>query len=461
MPFIRRKERNLNKPHRAPLTRKQKIWRVILLFFVIILVTLISYGAYLVASGSKAFEGGFSGQSLIKSLYGKEQLKGENEDRINILMMGMGGPNHPGGLLTDTLMIMSIRPSDKKVAILSVPRDLLVAIPGHGSDKINSAYADGYNDYYGKNCNKKNTSTCKESALGAAARLSVDTVSATLNIPIHYYVTVDFTGFEKMIDTLGGVDVYVDKAIYDPYFPDDAMKGYSPFRISVGQHHLDGKTALKYARSRETTSDFDRARRQQQIISATKDKAMSAGFLANPKKVADVVSTLGDSIKVSFTPSELKSFLDMISGVSTDDAITAVLTNGPDGLLTDFNNGIYYLKPKSGSFKEIQDFERNIFDEKKKESAKIEIQNASKTSGIGSVLARELEGGGYTISSITMAKQKSTKTVIYDFTGGNKKATIELLKSKLGSEVVASERKQGQTSDFRIVLGDDYKKKID
>lgn len=461
MPFIRKKEKISGKIGRSPLSRKKKIWRVALLFCGLILVTTVSYVAFLVASGSKAFENGLNGRSLIKSLYSKEQLKGQSEDRVNILLIGMGGPNHPGGLLTDSIMVMSIRPSDKKVAILSVPRDLLVSIPGHGSDKINSAYADGYNDYYEKNCNKKNASTCKDNALTAGSKLSVDTISKVLDIPIHYYITADFTGFEKVIDTLGGVDIYVDKAISDPTFPADDMVHYAPFKISVGQHHLDGKTALKYARSRETTSDFDRARRQQQIISAAKDKAMTAGFLTNPKKIADVASTLGESIRTSFAPSGLKTFLDMMSGISTDDAITAVLTNGPDGLLTDFNNGTYYLKPKSGNFKEIQNFERNIFDNKKKETAKIEIENASKTSGIGNLLAKDLQGNGYTISSITTAKQKSTKTVIYDFTSGSKKMTLDILKNKLNSEVIKSDRKPGQLSDIRIVLGDDYSKKLD
>ncbi len=454
--FLKKKQNprhNLKQSNKPP---KKKIWRIVIMALSLLLILVISYAAFLVASGSKVFEQGLGGQSLIKTFYGKEKLKGEDQDRINVLLMGMGGVNHPGGLLTDSIMVLSIRPSDKKVAILSIPRDLQVKVPGRGDDKINSAFYAGYNDYYTKQCNKKNASACQELALTAGARQSVDVVSGVLDIPIHYYITADFKGFEKVIDQLGGVDVYVEKTIYDPLFPDDAMKGYAPFKIKAGQHHLDGKTALKYARSRETTSDFDRAARQQKIVSAVKERAMKAGFLANPKKIADVTATLGNSIRLSLTPSETKSFLELISGISMDGAITEVLSNGPNGLLVDHNNGLYYLKPKSGNFKEIQNLAENIFDYKKKESARIEIQNGSAKSGLGGILAEELQKSGYTISSISVAKQKTANTVIYDLSGQSKKNTLEFLKNRLNAEIKTADKKDGETTDIRIIIGDDY-----
>jgi polyisoprenyl-teichoic acid--peptidoglycan teichoic acid transferase len=458
MSFIRKikKDEAVPMKHKT-MTRKKKIWRGVVLFFVVFLVVIVSYSAYLISTGSKMFENGLSGQSLIKSLYGKEDLKGENEDRINILLMGMGGSGHPGGLLTDSIMVLSIRPSDKKVAILSIPRDLYVKIEGHGSDKINSAYSDGYTDYYDKNCKKKATSACIDSAMTAGANLSASTVSNILNLPIQYYASADFSGFEKIIDLLGGVDVYVDKAIYDPYFPDDAMKGYSPFKISAGQHHLDGKTALKYARSRETTSDFDRAARQQKILSAAKDKAMTLGILSNPVKIADLVSTLGSSIKTNFTLSELKAFVQMMGDVKSGNIVTEVLSNGPDGLLTDFNNGTYYLKPKSGNFDQIQYLAKTIFNYEPKESATIEVQNGTSTTGLASKLAKQLQEDGYVITAIATAKQKSAKTIIYDYSSGSKKSTLVYLKNKLNAEVVTSTKEAGTSADIRVIIGENYK----
>ena len=458
--FLKKKQKpNSNVQHNDKKTKKKKVWRFIIIALASILVVFIAYVAFLVASGSKVFEQGLSGQSLIKTLYGGEKLKGEEQNRINILVMGMGGANHPGGLLTDSMMVISIRPSDKKIAILSIPRDLQVKVAGIGDAKINSAFSAGYNDYYSKQCNKKNATSCGELAMSAGAKQSADTVASTLAIPIHYYITADFKGFEKIIDQLGGIDVFVDKAIDDPAFPADDMVHYSRFKIKAGQQHLDGKTALKYARSRETTSDFDRASRQQKIISALKDKATTAGFLANPKKIADVVSTLGNSIRTSFTLSEMKSFTELLSGVSMNGAVTDVLSNGPNGLLVDYNNGTYYLKPKTGNFKEIQKFVANIFDPAQTpENPRVEILNGTTTSGLGSIMAKEIEKlDGYQIISIKTSTEKSAKTIIYDYSGGKNKNSLAELTAKYKASVV-TKTNPGSNIDFSILIGDDYKK---
>lgn len=416
-----------------------------------------SYVAYLVASGSKAFENGINGTSIVRSLYGKQSLKGEERGRVNILLMGMGGANHPGGMLADSLMLVSIRTSDKKIAIMSFPRDLYVKIPNHGEDKINAAFADGYNDYMQKNCTKKNSaSTCYDAAVVSGANLTSQTVAEIANIPIDYYVSVDFKGFEKLIDQLGGIDINVDKTINDPFFPDERMIGYQPFKITAGQHHLDGSTALKYARSRHTTSDFDRAARQQKIIESIKDTAMSSKVLSNPKKIADLVSTLGNSIKTNLSISELKTLADMVSGVSKDQIVSKVLTSGPNGLLVDYNDGIYYLKPRTGNFKEIQSLAKNIFDQYVDEKAKIEVQNGSKTSGLGSKLAQSLQDDGYEIAGISTAKEKTASTVIYDLSGGEKKNTIAFLKTKLNAPVISKAKTKNDIGDITIIIGDDY-----
>lgn len=452
------KKKNLSaKSKRHDINPKKKFRRIVFLVFLVLFLIFFSYVAYLIASGSKIFENGLGGQSLLKTLYGKEKLKGEDENRVNILLMGMGGGNHDGAFLTDSIMVLSVRPSDKKVAILSIPRDLYVKIPNFNESKINAAFHDGYSNYMSKQCkNKKNTSSCADDAFAAGALLSSDTISSTLNIPIHYYATADFSGFEKLINQLGGIDINVEKAIYDPYFPDKAMKGYEPFRIKAGEQHLNGETALKYARSRQTTNDFDRAARQQKVIAAAKDKAVSGGILSNPKKLADIVSTLGNSVKTNFSPGELKALISMIENVSNGDIITEVLSNAPDGLLVDHNNGTYYLKPKGGNFKAIQDLAANIFDRQKRETAKIEIQNGSTTSGLGGRLAQDMQDDGYTITSISTAKQKALKTLIYDLSGGNKKITSDYLAKKLNSKILPGERKTGETADFRIIIGEDY-----
>ncbi len=438
-------------------------WKVFFIVLAVLIVGLSALAVYAINSGSKIFEKGISGSSLIKTLTGKETLKGESENRINVLVLGMGGPSHPGGFLTDSLMVVSIRPKEKQIAMISIPRDLYVPIENHGQGKVNSAFYDGYNDYASKNCNKKNKADCQKSAMSAGADLSSKTISSALDLPIHYYVTVEFEGFEKIIDSLGGIDVNVDKAIYDPLFPAEDMEHYSPFKIKAGLQHLDGKTALKYARSRETTSDFDRAARQQKILLAVKEKMVKADFLTNPKKISDVLSSLTDSLFTNFTLSEIKVLAEMSKDFNSTNSVSKVFTNGPDGELVDYNDGVYYLKPKTGNFKEIQRIVREIFDAfsatPKKQTINIEIYNGSSNSKESlSKLSDELEldSNNFNVTGIFSNKTIS-KTIIYDYTGGSKRDALKSLETKFGAKSIAQEKTSSDDADFCIILGQDYK----
>ncbi len=176
------------------------------------------------------------------------KLKGEGDGRINILVLGIGGVGHEAPTLSDTMLVLSIDPQTKDTAMLSIPRDLYVKIPATGKyatqySKINAANAYG------------------------GPELAAKVVSSVIGVPIHYYILVDFSGFRQAVDAVGGVDVTVGKAIYDPEYPCDNEKGgYCPFSVAAGPQHMNGTVALRYARSRKSTSDFDRAARQQQII---------------------------------------------------------------------------------------------------------------------------------------------------------------------------------------------------
>jgi len=244
-----------------------KTSKIVKWFILVFLLIGLGVGSWVGYTANRALkkitdDSGNSNSSLFSFLgdFDSNNLKGKAQGRTNILLLGMGGKNHPGGMLTDTMIVLSINYSEKKIGLISVPRDLWVPIPGFGSAKINEAYADG---------EKNNTA---QKTTGGGGTLASRTVENILGIPIHYYVSADFDGFKKAVDTLGGVDIYVEKPIYDPFYPAANMINYDPFKIDAGQHHMDGALALKYARSRETTSDFDRSRRQQQVMSAMKDK---------------------------------------------------------------------------------------------------------------------------------------------------------------------------------------------
>jgi len=415
-----------------------------------------------VSSGSKIFEKGIGGGSdIIKTLYGsKEVLEGEKEDRINVLLFGSGGVNHPGGLLTDSIMILSVRPSDNKAALISVPRDLWVKMPSGEEGKINSVLSIGYNSYLSKNCTRKKNDLCRNEALIAGTRYESDLISSLFDIPIHYYISSDFSGFEKLIDQLGGVDVTVEKDIYDPEYPDEAMEEFSPFYIKSGQKHLDGKTALKYARSRHGTAggDFDRAARQQQILTAMKDKAIKSGMIANPKKILDMIDTLGNSVRTNLTMPEMKVFLSIAEKIDRNNINSKVLSTGKDGYLESSSEGTYRLLPKGGNYTKINSMIKNIFNGSEESAAKVEIYNSSGVPGVALSLSKELaKSNEIDVVSVLNSKPTLEKTIIYDYTNGSKKKALNDLSGILKAKILQGEAdKQNSASEIAVYLGKDY-----
>ncbi|GJM42449.1 MAG: hypothetical protein DHS20C20_27310 [Ardenticatenaceae bacterium] len=184
------------------------------------------------------------------------------EDRVNILLMGID--RRPGEAFisrTDTMMLVSLDPATDSASILSIPRDLYVLIPGHGRDRINTAFVYG---------------SAGNNPVGGAA-LAMQTVEYNLGVPVNHYVLVDFSAVINGINALGGIDVNVPVTINDPTFP-DMNYGFDPLFIPAGLNHFDGATALKYARTRHQDNDFGRAARQQQVILAVRQKATALGI---------------------------------------------------------------------------------------------------------------------------------------------------------------------------------------
>jgi len=373
------------------------------------------------------------------------ELKGEGDGRINILLLGLGGASHPGGTLTDTIMVASIDPQNKKIAFLSIPRDLYVPIEGYGSAKLNYAHA------YGETNAEKT---------GGGPEVTKKTISTVLDLPIHYYVRVDFDGFTKLVDSLGGITVDVQKAINDPYYPAPNMQDYQPFSIKAGTQNLDGKTALKFARSRETTSDFDRAGRQQQVIVAAKDKALSLNILTNPKKLVEMLQIVGDHVRTDMQMWEIEKLVTLIKDVDQSSIVMKVLDNSADGPLTSTNmSGGYYLVPKAGTsnFKQIQRIAHEIFSDPylSKEKARLEILNATGESGAAKEVQDTLTSYGYNVVKIDKDPKVYSKTIINDYSGGKNPYTLEYLKKRFNADV-KSQPSGTEGVDLSLVLGKDY-----
>ena len=203
------------------------------------------------------------------------------DGRTNVLFLGMGGGTHDGAKLTDTIIFISLNLKNTSVTMLSIPRDIWISSI---EAKINSAY------YFGE-----------ERQVGGGYPLIEDAVYEITGQPIHYIVSLDFESFTELIDVLGGIEVTVDKSFTDEWYPikgkeNDLCDGdpqyrcrYETLRFEQGQQHMDGTLALKFSRSRhadgEEGSDFARSQRQQKVIQAIKDKAISSKILLNPKKL--------------------------------------------------------------------------------------------------------------------------------------------------------------------------------
>lgn len=287
------------------------------------------------------------GASLIAS---PKHLAGYKEGRINILLLGRAGEKHPGKHLTDTVMLLSIDTKEKRVALLSLPRDLLVPLPDTPNTvKINTLYQYGLRSRDGADLVKQ----------------SVGTITG---LPIHYFATIDFDGFEQVIDTLGGIQIDVVRDIYDTRYPGKNYS-YETFELKQGWQKLDGKTALKYARVRhgDPEGDFGRAKRQQQILQAVRDRAWSLPTFLNPITLTRLLESLGDSVDTDITPEAARSLLTLAETIDTKEVSTVVVDAWKKASLLrvthiESSSGrAFALVPRSGTWNEVGTLAKNIF----------------------------------------------------------------------------------------------------
>ncbi|MFZ1654865.1 MAG: LCP family protein [Candidatus Moraniibacteriota bacterium] len=298
------------------------------------------------------------------SLLGTGQtLAGESEGRVNILLLGRAGEKYPGRNLTDTVMLLSLDMKEKRVGLLSLPRDLFAPIPGTGlSTKLNSLYQIGLNEGIGMDVLR-----------GSVAEMT--------GLPIHYTAMIDFDGFERMIDALGGIRVDVTRDISDSRYPGKNYS-YETFELKKGWQKLDGKTALKYARERhdDPEGDFGRTKRQQAIIQAVRERAWSLPTFLNPFTLSSFLESLGDSITTDVPPEAIGRFIGLAQHFDTQNISTVVVDAWKKESLLRVSHieadGVraFILVPRSGTWDEIRDVSRHLFDERERERRRTAIE---------------------------------------------------------------------------------------
>lgn len=496
--------KSLKQPKKRTSRWKKVLASVFVIFFV----------AFAVFASSVAF----SNENLIRGLSkldflsqfgdlinsGDRPLKGESEDRINFLLIGIGGKDHEAGTLADTIIIATFKPSTKQVAMISIPRDLYVKPEGQNWMKINaiSAYAEK-----------------KEPGSGPEALRSF--LSQLLGTEIHYYGEVDFEGFEKLIDEFGGVDVVVENDLIDYSYPVKGRENAYPYEsrfeklvIKKGEQHFDGATALKYARSRHALgqegSDFARSKRQQKILLALKDKILAPGTFFNPTKINALLDMYEDNVSTNMEIWEMVKLLGIAKDVDFSAPISFSLVD--NAMLYDqMVNGAYVLLPYGGNFEKIGFVWQNIFSvgtstiaidktkwaefkdvatstkvtstdeviststeetsntpeentnpfgEESEEAAteqskaSIEIQNGTLITGWASQEKSKLAAKGFNVTKIGNATLRDYKSVkIYDFSGGKYSKELSDLSAIYGVSPSQAPAGIKSSSDILIILG--------
>ena len=269
------------------------------------------------------------------------KLPEKEPNRLDVLVLGMRGIGEEfGGLLTDTILLLSLDTGSGKIAMVSIPRDLYIALPYNGKVKINELYSIGY-DKAGEKF---------------ALNLTKTVISQITGVYVDDAVRIDFKGFEKLIDTVGGIDIYLPEKFTEI----EQWKGSGGFTLPKGQNHLNGEIALFYARSRFSTSDFDRARRQQEILLALKEKLTALNILSNPVKVYSILDIIGNHVRTDANM-DISDALALAQQIDYTDMKRLVLTTQNYLYQTHASNGAYILLPKDGTFEEVGRVIKNIF----------------------------------------------------------------------------------------------------
>lgn len=316
-------------------------------------------------------------------------LRGSERGRINILLLGKAGEGLPGENLTDTIMLASIDTATKKVALLSLPRDLYIQDPRNGNTgKLNTFYQKGLS----------------QDSFMEPVKNAITLVTGE---PIDYFFIMDFAGFESIVDALGGITVEVPKDFYDTRYP-GLHYSYETFELKKGWQRLDGKTALKYVRERhdDPEGDFGRAKRQQQVLQALKDKASSPGTYLNFFKVSKLFESVEKNVETDVTLPEMQSFYELSKTLDTRNITNQVVDAWkPESLLRVDHillGGVraFTLVPRTGNWEETRELAQHIFEldalaakkeALRKEEASVLILDSGETLQSAEKLSRYIE----------------------------------------------------------------------
>lgn len=363
----------------------------------------------------------------------------QGQSRINILLMGIDQRERERqlGLATrsDTMIVISIDPVLKTATMISFPRDLWVTIPGYGEDRINVAYP------YGE----------LNRLPGGGPGLAARTLEENFGLKVSYYATVDFRGFEEIVNTVGGVVIDVPRPIKDDAYPTEDY-GIERIYFPSGPQLMDGATALKYARTRHADSDFGRMARQQQVLLAIRDRALRLNMIP---RLPGLVEQGLRTVQTNLTPTELLALGRLATEIDTSALGTLAIDNQLVRPFTGWGGASLLLPKKEEITRAI---ERAMADPRLiKEAAKVEVATAGAPLNLVAETADRLAAEGLQVLRANAAPDadlSSSRVVVYS----EKPRTVQAILRALGLTERAVVRPEGEDSnaDVRVLLGRDF-----
>ncbi len=372
---------------------------------------------------------------------------------LNILLVGVDSrPDMQEGVRSDTLILVHVDPAQGWAGMLSIPRDSIADIPHLGQQKINTAYAYGFNhaaEIYGEGT----------SPAAAGGALAAETVEAFLGVPVNYVAQIDFRGFQRVVDTLGGVALDVPRPLLDPAYPTDDY-GYERVYIPAGLQVLDGASALRYARSRHSSSDFDRSRRQQQVLRAILSEVRARGLLSQAALLPALVGDIEQSVSTTMPLGDLdtlRGLADLAQRLEPDRIVQLSINPNDVAVAQEIGSDIYWDKDDVAALmaRLMAGPEANA------EVARVQVQNGAEVQGLASQVTAALRARGFLTAAPTDAATAEHSRLI-DY--GGHPQTLARLADLLqidGRQVFSSPPPDAPPAPLRtdivLVLGADYR----
>ena len=374
---------------------------------------------------------------------GNSQVLNNGQETVNFLLIG-SDLRSGTSFRTDTMVIVIVRPHEGQVSLISIPRDLWVSIPDWGNQRINTAYQHGISAGYP----------------GGGPGLLKDTIQYNLGIRIDHTAMVDFDGFRQIVDTLGGVDVpvscaYTDWRLIDPSYNPENENNWHLYTTGPGLIHMDGDLALWYARSRQRSSDFDRGRRQQEVLRALFTQALKTDTLSripelynNFRSTVETDLGLGDILQLAVYAPKMTN-ADIRSYYIRPPYVSSWITE----------SGAYVLLPNEaalqGLLTEAMSPATQIVE---KQSIVIDVMNGTTIAGYETLAANRLNYAGYETNILPSDRADYAYSVLIDKREAQDSADTTSILDVMGMlpGSVISSPDANSKAHFTLIIGYDY-----